>query len=396
MRIESQRYTERFGSVRINDVQKVLELDSGQRVFPRRKSSMAVHKIEHDAVQAIEEKMAVVIPIKDEKLQLFEGVISGVPHDCLIIVISASKRGRVDRFQMERDTLAQYCKFTNRHAVIVHQKDPNIAKALAAAGYDDLLDGRRTVRSGKCEGMILGMLMAMLYHKDYVAFIDSDNYIPGSVWEYCKIYAAGFSLATSPYAMVRILWHYKPKTVGEIYFKKWGRVSEVTNGNMNALISSKTGFETDIIKTANAGEHAMTMRLAEILPYATGFAVEPGELTSIFEGFGGILPSADTAASKQGVEIFQIETKNPHFHEERGVGHLNTMLVPGQAIIYHSPLCGKQLQESIRESLFVQNALAEDEELVKPRIIPPPCQADMSRFANAIKRHLPTYSVLEG
>ena len=29
MRIESPRYTERFGSVRINDVQKVLELELG-------------------------------------------------------------------------------------------------------------------------------------------------------------------------------------------------------------------------------------------------------------------------------------------------------------------------------------------------------------------------------
>ena len=30
MRIELPRYTERFGSVRMHDVQKVLELDSGR------------------------------------------------------------------------------------------------------------------------------------------------------------------------------------------------------------------------------------------------------------------------------------------------------------------------------------------------------------------------------
>jgi hypothetical protein len=33
VRIESPRYTERFGSVRINDVQKVLELYSGRARF---------------------------------------------------------------------------------------------------------------------------------------------------------------------------------------------------------------------------------------------------------------------------------------------------------------------------------------------------------------------------
>ena len=97
MRIESPRYTERFGSVRINDVQKVLELDSGKRADGQRKEAIAVNKIEDDAVQAVEEKMAVVIPIKDEKLKLFEGVISGVPHDCLIIVVSASRRRGVGR-----------------------------------------------------------------------------------------------------------------------------------------------------------------------------------------------------------------------------------------------------------------------------------------------------------
>jgi len=395
MRIESQRYTERFGAVHISDVQKVLELDAGKKNYPRRKNDLAVHKIEDYMVQAIEEKMAVVIPIKDEKLKLFEGVISGVPHDCLIIVVSASKRGRVDRFKLERDTLAQFCHFTHRQAIIIHQKDPTIAKALAAAGYNDILDGRKTVRSGKSEGMIIGILMAMLHHKDYVAFIDSDNYIPGSVWEYCKIYAAGFSLATSPYAMVRILWHYKPKMMGEVFFKKWGRVSKVTNHNMNALISDKTGFETDIIKTANAGEHAMTMKLAEILPYATGFAVEPGELTALFEGFGGILPSADPAASKQGVEVFQIETKNPHFHEEKGGRHLNNMLVPGQAVIYHSPLCDKQLKEQIREGLINQGAITPEDELAKPNVTPPLRQADLPRFISYMKRHMPSYSVLE-
>ena len=31
MRLETMRYTERFGSVRINDLQKVLELDSGRK-----------------------------------------------------------------------------------------------------------------------------------------------------------------------------------------------------------------------------------------------------------------------------------------------------------------------------------------------------------------------------
>ncbi len=396
MRIESLRYTERFGSVRINDLQKVLELDSGRKSETPRKEEIAVHKIEDEVIKDIEGRMAIVIPIKDEKLKLFEGVISGIPHDCLIIVVSNSQRKRVDRFRMERDTLAQFCRFTQRQALIVHQKDPQLAQGLAQAGYADMLDKKGVVRDGKSEGMVIGILLAMLNKKEYVAFIDSDNYIPGAVWEYVKIYAAGFSLAQSPYAMVRVLWHYKPKISPEMYFRKWGRVSEITNKYINALLSDKTGFETEIIKTANAGEHAMTIKLAEILPYASGFAVEPQELISIFEGFGGILPTSNPVAAKHGIEIFQIETRNPHLHEERGGMHLKRMILPVLSVIYHSVLCNSEIKQQISERLIDQGALQPEGEIPSPYLISPPKTVNVQSFASFMKEHLQTYSVLEG
>jgi mannosyl-3-phosphoglycerate synthase len=200
MRIEKQRYTERFGSIKINDVQKVLELDSGRRADMPLKEAIAVDKIEEDVIKDFEEKMAIVIPIKNEKLKLFEGVITGVPHECLIIAISNSERKEVDRFKMERDTLNQFCHFTQRKALIIHQKDPVITRALVQAGYADLLDEHgKTVRDGKSEGMVIGLLVAMLMGKEYIGFVDADNYFPGSVWEYVRCYAAGFSIAQSPY-----------------------------------------------------------------------------------------------------------------------------------------------------------------------------------------------------
>lgn len=395
MRIESLRYTERFGSVRINDLQRVLELDSGKKSETPRKEAIAVHKIEDEAIKDIEGRMAIVIPIKDEKLKLFEGVISGIPHDCLIIVVSNSQRKRVDRFRMERDTLAQFCHFTQRQALVIHQKDPYLAQGLAQAGYSDILDEKGVVKDGKSEGMVIGVLMAMLNKKEYVAFIDSDNYIPGAVWEYVKIYAAGFSLAQSPYTMVRVLWHYKPKISRGMYFRKWGRVSEITNKYMNALISEKTGFETEIIKTANAGEHAMTIKLAEILPYASGYAVEPQELVSIFEGFGGVLPTANQAAAKQGIEIFQIETRNPHLHEERGRIHLRQMLIPALSVVYHSAFCSPGTKQQILKGLIDQGTLQPEEEILRPYLIPPPKRVNVQSFASFMKEHLHTYSVLK-
>ena len=396
MRVEGPRYTERFGSVRINDVQKVLELDSGKVGEIPIEENIAVQKIDEEVIKDFEEKMAIVIPVKDEKLRLFEGVVSGVPHECLIIVISNSRRRRVDRFRMEKDTLNQFCHFTRHQAYIIHQKDPILARALAEAGYPDILTEDEQVRNGKAEGMIIGMFLAMMANKQYVGFVDADNYFPGSVWEYVKCYASGFSMAKTPYAMVRILWHYKPKVSAGMFFKKWGRVSEVTNKCMNSLISTKTGFETEIIKTGNAGEHAMSLRLAEILPYASGYAVEPQELVSTFEGFGGILPMAHKTAAKHGVEIFQIETRNPHLHEEKGGRHLVTeMLLPGLGTIYHSPLCEKETKETILNELSQREAIKPGEEPPKPNISAPLKKIDMNKFTQAMDEHMESYSALE-
>ena len=78
MRIETQRYTERFGSVRLNDVQQVLELDSGRAEEAGSAEYVGVLKIDEEVIRKYEQKMAIAVPIKDEKLKLFEGVVSGI------------------------------------------------------------------------------------------------------------------------------------------------------------------------------------------------------------------------------------------------------------------------------------------------------------------------------
>jgi mannosyl-3-phosphoglycerate synthase len=295
---------------------------------------------------------------------------------------------------MEKDTLKQFCHFTRRRALIIHQKDPVLAQALSEAGYTGLLGEDERVRDGKAEGMVIAMLMAMMAKKKYVGFIDADNYSPGAVWEYAECYAAGFSMAKSPYAMVRILWRYRPKISARMYFKKWGRVSGITNRYLNSLISTKIGFETDIIKTGNAGEHAMSLKLAEILPYASGYAVEPQELVSIFEGFGGVLPVSHQTAAKHGIEVFQIETRNPHFHEEKGLEHLQSMLSFGLGTIYHSVLCEKETKQMILGELLRQDAIKPDEEPPKFHISPPPKKIDLQKFTNVVGEHLDSYAAL--
>ena len=157
--------------MRLNDIQQVLELDAGRTKETSPSEYVGVLKIDEEVIKEFEQKMAIAIPIKDEKLKLFEGVVSGVPHDCLLIVVSNSQQQRVDRFRMEKDALNQYCHFTRREALIIHQKDPVLAEALKEAGSTELLGDDGLLRSGKSEAMIVAMLMAMVAKKEYIGFI---------------------------------------------------------------------------------------------------------------------------------------------------------------------------------------------------------------------------------
>jgi len=194
--------------------------------------------------------------------------------------------------------------------------------------------------------------------------------------------------------MVRILWQYKPKISGGLYFRKWGRVSEITNKYLNDLISSKTGFETEVVRTGNAGEHAMSMKLAEILPYASGYAVEHQELVSIFEGFGGILPTRDLKVMGQGIDIFQIETRNPHLHEEKGSEHLQDMLLLALGTIYHSALCEKETKQLILTELVRQGVLKEGETPPPIHINAPLKKVNINKFMSLIRDDFDKYHVL--
>jgi len=394
MRIESSKQIEHIGAVRVHPVRRVLELDSGFKVPSQPRDSAEPQRIERDIIAGIQQKMAIILPIKDEDLKVFEGVLSGIPHDCLMIVISNSQRGEIDRLKNEQEILELFCNSTKRNAVIIHQKDHRLGRALADCGYSQILDDSGLVRNGKAEGMVIGVLLALILGKEYIGFIDTDNYIPGAAWEYAQHYAIGFSLSDSPYVMTRILWRYKPKISGELYFKKWGRVSEITNRYINHFISTKGKFETEIIKTANAGEHAMSLQLAKKLTYAAGYGVETQELMSIFEQFSGLLPIADKTAAEKGVDIIQTETINPHIHEERGEEHLvQDMLVPSLSVIYHNPLCEDTTKKLIAKQLVEQECISPDEEVPKLRMIPPPESADVQKFAGIIGSYLNEYSV---
>jgi mannosyl-3-phosphoglycerate synthase len=229
------------------------------------------------------------------------------------------------------------------------------------------------------------MLLTKMAGKEYVGFIDADNYVPGAVNEYVKIYASGIAMSNTPYTMVRVSWIYKPK-ISEtgVYFSKWGRVSEITNQYLNSLISYYTGFETEVMRTGNSGEHCMSMKLAELLTYSSSFSVETYEMVNLLEEFGGIVPTENQEAMDKGIEVMQVETRNPHFHEEKGDIHLKEMIDGSLGCIYHSKICHPKLREKIVEELRGKGVIEENQEPSVLQKINPFKDIDMLQFGKIL------------
>jgi mannosyl-3-phosphoglycerate synthase len=373
MRLADSFRSERFGAVRIHELQRVIELDSGSLTDPGVSDlSSGSRIVSADAIRDIEKQMVIVVPCMNETRSVIEGVLSGIPHDCLIVLVSNSDRRPVDRFEIEAQTVEQFCRLAGRSAITVHQKDPGVAAAFKAAGLPELIDDDGLVRSGKGEAMLIGMALAAITGRGYVGYVDADNYVPGAVHEYCKAYAAGLHLAGSPYSMVRISWHSKPKLRdGRLFFSRRGRSSEVTNAFLNRAVAEYSGFGTEVIATGNAGEHALSLELGLRLRLAGGFAVEPYEYIDLFEQFGGVLESAHPDVVASSVPVLQIETRNPHFHDNKGDEHVQGMRMQALNVLYHSPITLPPVRAAVLEFMVAQGALQPGQEPPRERVYPP-------------------------
>ncbi|MFZ0253256.1 MAG: mannosyl-3-phosphoglycerate synthase, partial [Nitrososphaeraceae archaeon] len=145
-----------------------------------------------------------------------------------------------------------------------------------------------------------------------------------------------------------------------------------------------TGFETEIMRTGNSGEHCISLKLAELLTYSSGFSVEPYEIVNVLEEFGGIVPTEYQEAMDKGVEVMQVETRNPHFHEEKGDEHLKEMFSGSLGSIYHSKICHPKLREKIIEDLRSRDMLVEGQEPDILQKISPFKDIDIHQFAKIL------------
>lgn len=412
MRLTFSPRFEQFGSVQIHELERVIELDSGSAT-----STSCSVAFSRDALIAIESKMVIIIMCMDEEYRTIDGVLSGIPHDCLIILVSNSSRHPVDRYRTEVQLLQSFCEQADRAAIAVHQKDPGIAKTFSSLGVPELVGDDGLVHNGKGEGMFIGMAVAALTGREYVGFVDADNFLPGSVLEYCKVYAAGFHMSDSTDAMVRVSWSSKPKQCnGRMMFECKGRSSRVVNEWLNALLQQFSGYGTECIATGNAGEHAMTLSLGLKLKLASGFAVEPYEYIYLLESLSGssVVEEKPEPTKKKGqhpppqqqhppspppsprVQVHQIKTRNPHLHDNKGDDHVQGMRAQALNMLYHSRITPAPMKDELRRWMEAENILLEGQMPAQERVYPPIGTLDLTRLRGLLNSYAGSLTWLHG
>jgi mannosyl-3-phosphoglycerate synthase len=129
----------------------------------------------------------------------------------------------------------------------------------------------------------------------------------------------------------------------------------------------------------------MSMQLAELLCYASGFAVEPYEIVNLLEQFGGIAPVPSQIISS-GVDVFQIESRNPHLHEEKGEEHIKEMLLSSMSSIYYSQICSQKVREKLISTCADHGFKIREGELQCPVKIRPPSELNINNFIEMLKK----------
>jgi mannosyl-3-phosphoglycerate synthase len=364
MRLTSPPKPRRFGQLQVAGEVSILELDAHAHPGLQKGSNGTQGNAEggnfcvsSSSLDEILSEMVIVVPCKDEDLDVIRGVIAAIPHACLVILVSNCKRAEDDAYEQQVKMVHTFAGY-GRQILVIHQKDSVAAAALQASRMSELLDpadGR--IRNGKGEGMLLAIAIAEAFcpEKRYVGFVDADNFIPATVSEYCTAFAAGFAMSRSPEqedTLVRLRWNSKPKIRnGKVEKVEQGRCSRIVNNWLNRLFASEAPGETlnPLITTANAGEHAMTMALAKKLRMAAGYAIEPFHFVDLLvrgrlEGNtsssardveGSNRTETSTKPLDKPVTVRQIRTCSPHWHRESDDEHIRHMWAAGLGSIYH-------------------------------------------------------------
>ena len=101
--------------------------------------------------------------------------------------------------------------------------------------------------------------------------------------------------------------------------------------------------------------------------------------------FGGITKPVEPQVMKERIELFQIESRNPHLHEVKGDEHVKDMSVAALEVLYRSPVAPEPLKKEILKDLYDREHISNKKSLKEKVIYYPAVMfADLKKFQSVL------------
>jgi len=354
-----------YGYIRIYSLSKILEIDD-RGFFSERNNVMGV---DYDVTTEFMRKTAYIVVEKNLDFHTLWGLVTAFPHFTQVIIISLSSKDRLyDERRLARLIMAR----TGRYVAVVSVYDPTWGEVLRKTPFKVLLTDDGTVRPGIGEAYILGTLITNWMSNSYIGYIDGNNLLPGTAYEYAMAFLSIFNtMKTFNHIMVRI----KRSTRGWLAInhkplRKVAKISQIVNDLVNAIISKHRGEYVDFVQTADTIDMGMTLEMAEKLPWARGRC--PGLYHLIYILDRCWLEKKRWVRCPFGwlrAYITQIEAITPHALYEVSDKELLARLAECLGIIYHSRIADDEVKDEILRVLKKYGY--QEDEPPKPVVYPP-------------------------
>jgi mannosyl-3-phosphoglycerate synthase len=94
-------------------------------------------------------------------------------------------------------------------------------------------------------------------------------------------------------------------------------------------------------------------------------------MINILEQFGGIEACPVPEVMQKCIEVYQVESRNPHLHEVGDKEHIDLMRYQAMQVIYHSPICPEPLKRRIKREALAKGYVEKGGNLARPNYFPP-------------------------
>ena len=109
-----------------------------------------------------------------------------------------------------------------------------------------------------------------------------------------------------------------------------------------------------------------------------------------------MLESAYPDVVASSVPILQIETRNPHFHDNKGEDHVRGMRQQALNVIYHSPVTLPAVRAAITDFMIEQGVLEPGQAPPRERIYPPVGSLALDLLYDALTAEATSFRQFDG